>query len=123
MSKRTLAKLLALNRIQYGLGMVLNPQLNAKIWVGDRNARRAPAKLLAQALGARDLVLGAGALASLGDPNAARSWYAAMAVSDGIDIPVTALAGREIPLPARAATLAIAIASTAIGAAYAASPE
>ena len=123
MSKRTLAILLALNRIQYGLGMILTPERNAKVWVGGRAARRTPTKVLAQALGARDLVMGAGALRALGDPDAARAWFTALAVADGVDIPVTALAGDDIPLPSRAATVAIAIASTAIGVAYALDPE
>jgi hypothetical protein len=123
MSKRTLAKLLALNRIQYGLGMIFTPERNAKVWVGGRAARRTPTKVLAQALGVRDVVLGAGALVALRDTDEARRWFTALAVADGVDIPVTALAGDEIPLASRAATLAIAVASTAIGVAYAVSPE
>jgi hypothetical protein len=123
MSTRTLAKALALNRIQYGLGMVLKPGRNAKVWVGGRAARRTPVKVLAQALGVRDLVLGVGALRALDDPQAARAWFTALAVADGVDVPVTALAGDDIPLWSRVATTAIAVASTAIGVAYAASPE
>jgi hypothetical protein len=123
MSKRTLATLLALNRIQYGLGMIFTPQRNAKVWVGARAARRTPTKVLAQALGARDLVLGAGALLALRDPAEAQRWFTALAVADAVDIPVTALAGEDVPLASRAATLTIAVASTAIGVAYAASPE
>ena len=122
MDTRTLAKGLALNRIQYGLGLVLTPERNAKIWVGGRAARRGPAKLLAQALGIRDLVLGAGALRAMGDPGAARAWFAALAVADGVDVVVTARA-EGIPPASRAATLAIAAVSTAIGEAYAASAE
>ena len=121
MSKRTLAKLLALNRIQYGLGMVLNPQLNAKVWVGARNSRRPPTKLLAQALGARDLVLGAGGLAAMqaGDTAAARRWFAAQAVADGVDLLAT-LGGRDLPTPGRVFAVTVAAGSVAIAAGYAA---
>src|SRR4051812_38943784 len=122
MSTRTLAKALALNRIQYGLGLVLTPERNAKVWVGGRAARRGPVKLLGQALGVRDLVMGAGALRAVGDPAAARAWFTALAVADGVDVVVTARA-QGIPPAARAATLGIAVASTAIGAIYAAAPE
>jgi hypothetical protein len=122
MNKRTLAKLLAINRIQYGLGLVLTPERNAKVWVGGRAARRGPTKLLGQAVGVRDLVMGAGALRSIGDPAAARAWFAALAVADGVDVVVTARAS-GIPAASRAATLAIALASTAIGVLYAAEPE
>jgi hypothetical protein len=122
MNKRTLAKLLALNRIQYGMGLVLTPERNAKVWVGGRAARQGPNKLLAQALGVRDLVMGAGALRSIGDADAARAWFAALAVADGVDVVVTARAD-GIPAASRIATLAIAAASTAIGALYAAAPE
>jgi hypothetical protein len=123
MSRRTLAKLLAANRIQYGLGMVLTPERNAKVWVGGSAAKRTPTKVLAQALGARDIAMGIGAWRAIGDPQAARAWYTALAIADGADIPVTALAGDDIPLASRVATTAIAIASTAIAVAYAASPE
>jgi hypothetical protein len=123
MGTRTLAKLLALNRIQYGAGMLLTPERNAKVWVGGRAARRTPTKVMAQALGARDLAMGAGALLALRNPAEARRWFAALALADALDIPVTALGGDEIPFASRAATIAIATVSTAIGVAYAASPE
>jgi hypothetical protein len=123
MSTRALAILLALNRIQYGAGLLVKPERNAKVWVGGRASRRPSTKMLARALGARDLVMGAGALRALRNPPEARRWFAALAVADALDIPVTALPGEEIPLSSRAATIAIAAASAAIGAAYALSPE
>jgi hypothetical protein len=64
MSTRKLAVALALNRVQFGLGLVLTPERNAAVWVGRKAAKREPAKVLAQALGARDLVLGIGAIAA-----------------------------------------------------------
>jgi hypothetical protein len=69
----TLARGLAVNRIAYGVGLVLAPSLYARSWVGSDAAGKDTTKLLARALGARDLALGAGGLLALraGDVDAA----------------------------------------------------
>ena len=118
-----LARGLALNRISFGLGLVLAPSLYGRVWIGRRAARREPARVFARALGARDLALGAGALLTFDDPEAARRWFAAHAVADATDFLATLASGARIPAGPRLFTLSVAAASTAIAAAYAAAPD
>jgi hypothetical protein len=114
-----LARGLALNRISFGAGLILAPGLYARTWVGGDAAREDTTKVLARALGARDLVLGAGGLLALreGDTERARRWFAAQGVTDAVDL-VATLAARGIPLPARLFAAVMAAGSTAIAAAY-----
>ena len=90
-SSVSLAEGLALNRVAFGAGLLLAPELNARTWVGAKAARRSGTKVFAQALGARDLVLGAGGLMALraGDTDRARQWFAAQGVTDAVDLLAT----------------------------------
>jgi hypothetical protein len=114
-----LARGLALNRISFGLGLMVVPGVYARSWVGSREAGRDAAQLLARALGARDLVLGAGGLLALrdGDTERARRWFAAQGITDAVDLLAT-LAARDVPAPARVFASVMAAGSTAIAAAY-----
>jgi hypothetical protein len=118
-----LAHGLALNRISFGAGLILLPGLYARSWVGSDAARRGRPKLLARALGGRDLALGVGGLLALraGDAERARRWFAAQGATDAVDL-VATLAARDVPMPARVFATAMAAGSTAIAAAYVRSP-
>jgi hypothetical protein len=124
MSTRALAKASAIFHVQYGLSLVLMPERNAAVWVGRRAARKPAVKVLAQALGARDFVLGAGALLALREgPEQARPIFTSMIVTDAVDVIATAMAGDRLPLPSRVATLAFAAGCTVADVLYAAAPE
>jgi hypothetical protein len=114
-----LARGLALNRISFGAGLILAPGLYARSWVGSDAAGEDATKVLARALGARDLALGAGGLVALraGDRERARRWFAAQGFTDAVDL-VATLAARDVPLPARIFAAVMAAGSTAIAAAY-----
>jgi len=114
-----LARGLAVNRISFGAGLVLVPRLYARTWVGAGAAGEDATKVLARALGARDLALGAGGLAALreGNVDAARRWFAAQGASDAIDL-VATVAARGLPLPARVFAVVMAAGSAAIAGAY-----
>jgi hypothetical protein len=115
---RVLAYGLALNRVAFGARFLLQPQAAGPTWVGRRRARNSATQLFVRALGARDLGLGAGALAALrrGDAAEARRWMLAHALADGTDLAATLAAQRRLPTgPARFATV-VAGASTAIAA-------
>jgi len=114
-----LARGLALNRISFGAGLILAPGLYARTWVGSDAAGEDTTKVLARALGARDLALGTGGLLALkdGDAERARRWFAAQGVTDAIDFLAT-VAARDVPLPARLFAALMAGGSTAIAAAY-----
>jgi hypothetical protein len=115
-----LARGLALNRISFGAGLILAPGLYARTWIGGLAANDDRARLLARALGVRDLALGTGGLLALraGDHDRAREWFAAQGVSDAVDFVATVAAGRDVPLPARVFAATVAAGSAAIAATY-----
>jgi hypothetical protein len=113
---RVLAYGLAVNRVAFGARFLLQPRAAGPTWVGRRRARNTATQVFVRALGARDLGLGAGALAALrrGDATEARRWMLAHALADGTDLAATLAAQRRLPTrPARFATV-VAGASTAI---------
>ena len=116
MEVRTLAQGLALNRVLFGLGFVLAPR-SARAWVG-RAAEKPGARVLTRALGVRDLALGAGALAALGDGGSAKPWFAGQLAADMTDFAATWRVRDDLPGPAAAFALAMAAGSAAIAAAY-----
>jgi hypothetical protein len=91
------------------------------LWIGGAAARRPETRVFGRALGARDLALGLGALRALreGDDDAARAWMAGHALSDGADLLATLAAWRDLPTGPMLFAVAMAGASTAIGAAAA----
>ena len=119
MDVATLARGLAVNRITFGAGLILAPSLYARSWVGSKDAGRDTVKVLARALGARDLALGAGGLLALreGDAERARRWFAAQGVTDAVDFLAT-IGARGVPLPARVFAATMAAGSAAIAAGY-----
>ena len=119
MDIRSLARNLAMNRMSFGAGLMLAPGLYARTWIG-APARDERVKVLARALGARDLALGAGGLVALraGDEQRALQWFAAQGVSDAVDLAATLAAGANVKLPARIFAATIAAGSAGIAAAY-----
>jgi hypothetical protein len=93
---RTAARMLALGRIAAGLGLLVAPPLVSGAWTG-RHAGNAHAKVLGRALGARDLVIGLGALAALGGRGAATPWLLAGLVADTTDFVVTVAERDDLP--------------------------
>jgi len=89
---RDVARLIGVGRTILGLVALAAPELPSRPWVGGAVAGTAGGKVLARALGARDLVLGLGAIGSN-----SRGWVAAGAVADGLDAFVTVGAFRDLP--------------------------
>jgi hypothetical protein len=120
----TLARGLALNRVSFGAGLVIAPGLFARTWVGSDAASEPATRMIARAVGARDVALGVGGLLALrsGDPERARRWFAAQGATDAVDLLAT-LAARGVPLPARLLAGTLAAGSAAIAAAYARTPQ
>jgi hypothetical protein len=110
----TLARGLAINRVAFGLGYIAAPEQTGKGWVG-KVAKKGGATVLTRALGARDLVLGAGALwAMRSESHAARPWFAAHAVADATDLAATVAARDSLPKSGFRFAALMAGASTAI---------
>jgi hypothetical protein len=110
------------NRVAIGAGLVVLPSLLGRIWVGS-HARDDRARVLARALGVRDLALGATGVLALrdGDRKWARRAFGAQALADAVDL-VAILAGRGMPLTSKVFGGTMAGGSAAVAALYAGRP-
>jgi len=108
-----LARSNGIGRIALGAGLMLAPGLAGRAWVGD-DARSTGAKVLASALGARDVALGLGVLLAIKNDAPVRGWLEGAALADVADFAATLAAGSGIPRIPRAGILALA-ATSAVG--------
>lgn len=115
---RALGATLAANRVLFGIGYLIAPERVGGGWIGHQ-ARSPQTQVFARALGARDLVLGLGALGALRSGAGARSWFAAHAIADGTDLAATIAAREKLPASGYRFATAMAGASTGIAAAAA----
>jgi len=116
---RSGARAVAAGRVALGLTALVWPSVPARPWVGAA-ADDVAARVFGRALGARDLALGLGALAALrdqGETGAARSWVAAGALSDALDVAASVTSWRELPRISRWLVVASAGGAALIGAA------
>jgi hypothetical protein len=112
LSPRHVARVLAAARVAIGLGLLAAPQRSLGIWLGSNAADRAVAPV-GQALGAREIVLGAILLHTLDRPPIAVRWMRTLAACDAVDLGATVAAGRALPPFGRALIVAMASAGTA----------
>jgi len=113
---RILAGLISLGRLFFGVAFIAQPNLMERAWIG-KQARVPGARVLARAVGARDLALGLGGLQALRrDDGSAATWLAAGSVCDAVDFGATWAAGRRIPRQPRNGVLAIASVSSVLSA-------
>jgi hypothetical protein len=109
---------LAAGRAGIGAVMIARPRALPGAF-GVDSATSARMSWAVQMLGAREVAVGLGTLASLrgGDRRATRTWVAAGIVCDAVDalVMASALARRRVAGPAGAAALVIALAATAGG--------
>lgn len=85
-------RLIGLGRAVLGLVALTLPEIPARPWVGAPVARTAGGRVLARALGARDLVLGLGAVRT-----GSAGWGAAGAGADALDAAVTLGSFGDLP--------------------------
>jgi hypothetical protein len=114
---RNLVRSLAVGRIVVGAALLAKPEEAARGWIGQRAASYSGTQTAVRAFGARDLSLGAGALAALMAGRDARDWVAAGAFADLADLTATATA-EDLPLGGRVMVLAMASAAIAVSAGY-----
>jgi hypothetical protein len=117
---RNLVAGLALGRIGVGVAMLINPELSVRGWIGGRAASYGGTQTLTRAFGARDLSLGAGALAALAAGSDARDWVVAGAFADAVDLGST-LTADDVPLAGRLMVILLAGTAIAVSGAYVAS--
>jgi hypothetical protein len=113
---RVAAAAIAAGRVLFGLGLFAAPAAVARGWLGTEASRPAAAELL-RGLGARDVVLGVGALVNLRDGGSPAPWIAAGAAADAADAVAAIVVGDAIPATGRWATIAIATGAALTGAA------
>ncbi|HUE28614.1 MAG TPA: hypothetical protein VMP89_17705 [Solirubrobacteraceae bacterium] len=122
MRARDLARFTAICRLAIGAGFVAYPPLSMRSWIGS-DARRPGAILLARALGARDLVIGVGTLASLADRRALSPWLRGALAADATDLALTLAGGDAVPARGKVLVCAVAAGGVALGAAALATLE
>jgi hypothetical protein len=115
MDPRLIARVNGLGRAAIGVLAIADPQRMLEPWIGS-DAGRTTNKVLGRALGARDLVIAAGTLRSLNDPDQLRPWLAAGVLADCVDFGATAASGSDLPWRGRAFVMALAGAAAAMGA-------
>jgi hypothetical protein len=112
---RSIARLHALGRVAIGAGFVLAPERAAPAWAGSVGARPG-ARVLAAALGARDLGIGLGALHAFQEGRGVRPWLRAGLLADAVDLGATLRHRTRLPATAVAGVVVLAGGSIALGA-------
>ena len=107
------ARLVAAGRVGFGIALMLAPTRVTAPWLGD-DADRLGTQVVTRGLGARDVGLGAGALA-VSDSELA-PWVAAAVVADAADLLATVAAGDSLPPAGRALVGAVASGGVVLGA-------
>jgi hypothetical protein len=102
------ARQLAVSRTVVGAALLALPRLSAATWIGAPAAHPA-AGVLTRALGARELGLGLGLLASLDSGRPLRPWLTAGIIADAADLIATVGARDHLP---KLSVPAIALAAT-----------
>lgn len=94
------ATAVAAGRVAIGVVALTEPSLIARPWIGPA-ADSVQARVLARALGGRDLALGLGALTALWVPvpgaGSAGAWVGTAAMADALDLAATVAGWRSLP--------------------------
>ena len=114
--------LFAAGRVAFGAGMLLAPRKVAHGWIGD-DVERPPVAVLVRAVGARDLILGGGALLALASGQPAKAWLQAGVAADLADTAITAAALGKLPRQGALATMALTLVAAYGGSRLAAKAE
>ena len=112
---RRLALGLAGARLALGVVAVVAPDQPTRPWIG-RVGEGPTRRVLARALGGRDLALGIGALAAARNGADLRIWVAAAGLADAGDVVATLLAFPHLPKVGRLVVLAAAGGSALVAA-------
>jgi hypothetical protein len=107
MTAETIAKQVAYGRVAIGAALVLAPKLVLRPWIGEVG-NTTGARALGAGFGARDVVIGAGAIHALSTGGPIRPWLLGSALSDAVDFTATIAARRALPSAGAAATCLLA---------------
>jgi hypothetical protein len=112
MTAALIARLVAAGRIGFGVALFVAPERVTSLWLGG-DAGRPGTRVVTRGLGARDLALGAGALAVA--DSQLRPWVAAAIVADTADLVATVAAGKSLPLTGRVLVGVVASGGAVLG--------
>lgn len=116
MTPRLLVQTIAAGRVVIGLALVVKPTLVTRPWLGRSEGDTTAARVLGGAVGARDLIMGAGALTALGaGGDAAKPWLAGGVAADLLDLVATLRNAGDLPAGAVAGIATVAGAAAAAG--------
>jgi len=104
---RKYAVWLAYARVGLGAAAFLAPVVPARPWIGPVEAARPGARVLARALGGRDLALGLGVVLADRHDGPVRGWVEGGGIADAGDLLATLLAWRSLPKLGRLGILAV----------------
>jgi len=104
---RSAARALASARVVLGLTAFVLPRLPSRPWIG-RDASRSSVRVMARAVGARDVALGLGALVAMGRDAPVRGWLEAGGLADAGDVAATLMGWQAAPRLGRWLVLAAA---------------
>lgn len=109
-------------RIGYGAGLIAAPSRLGRRWLGPA-ADAAPTQVPLRALGAREIILHAGAMIAAVRGAPLRPWLAGSIIGDLSDLAATVAGRGELPKGSATATLVVGGSSALISAAAAAALE
>jgi hypothetical protein len=98
---RTLAFATAIARCALGVTALVAPGLPLRPWVGAKDAAHPSSRLLARALGGRDLALGLGVILAFRNETPVRGWVEAGGLADAGDLAITAASFPRLPAAGR----------------------
>ncbi len=110
---RAIARFTSVCRVALGAGLIAAPERFTRAWIGD-DAASAGAAVLARSLGARDVAIGAGALAASGSDDLER-WLRAAVAADVADLGVTLAHRSALPPRGRLLVMGLAASGAALG--------
>jgi hypothetical protein len=115
MDARTIARSHSLGRVALGAGLMLTPGLIAGTWVGAPGDQPG-GRVIAAAMGARDVGLGLGMFSAVVRGRGARPWLRAAILADAADFVATVRAREDLPPFSVPLVGAMAAGSVALGA-------
>ena len=117
MNPRLLAQIIAAGRVVVGAVLFISTARVTRPWVGEAEGSRTGTRVMAMGLGARDVVVGAGTLATIGQGGgAAKPWLVGSLAADAMDLAATLRAAGQIPAASVAGVALVAGGAAAAGA-------
>jgi hypothetical protein len=102
MNVRMVLTSLAAGRLALGAALVAKPQSQVGTgWIGE-DAKRPTAAVVLRAVGARDMALALGTLATQRSGGPLRPWLLAATLADATDLAATFAAGKAVPATSKA---------------------